>query len=55
MNVERFKSKAKELKQTVSKELEEATLDAAGNATIIIIIIISNCFFIFLHEKVCDD
>lgn len=30
MNIEKFKTKAKELKSTVSKELEEATLDAAG-------------------------
>lgn len=30
LNIEKFKSKAKELKSTVSKELEEATLDAAG-------------------------
>ena len=30
LNIEKFKTKAKELKSTVSKELEEATLDAAG-------------------------
>lgn len=30
VNMERFKVRAKELKSTVSKELEEATLDAAG-------------------------
>lgn len=30
VNIERFKLKAKELKSTVTKELEEATLDAAG-------------------------
>eukprot|EP01038_Epipyxis_sp_PR26KG_P006369 gene6369-8771_t len=30
VNIERFKIKAKELKSTVAKELEEATLDAAG-------------------------
>jgi hypothetical protein len=29
-NIEKFKIRAKELKQTVTKELEEATLDAAG-------------------------
>lgn len=29
-NIEKFKLKAKELKSTVTKELEEATLDAAG-------------------------
>lgn len=32
LNIEKFKTKAKELKSTVSKELEEATLDAAGNS-----------------------
>lgn len=31
LNIEKFKTKAKDLKSTVSKELEEATLDAAGN------------------------
>lgn len=30
LNVEKFKQRAKELKSTVTKELEEATLDAAG-------------------------
>ncbi len=30
VNIERFKLRAKELKSTVTKELEEATLDAAG-------------------------
>eukprot|EP00981_Chlorochromonas_danica_P005608 scaffold1160_cov174-Ochromonas_danica.AAC.8 len=30
LNVEKFRQKAKELKSTVTKELEEATLDAAG-------------------------
>lgn len=29
-NVDKFKHRAKELKATVSKELAEATLDAAG-------------------------
>lgn len=30
-NLERFKIRTKELKGTVAKELQEATLDAAGN------------------------
>lgn len=37
LNIEKFKTKAKELKSTVSKELEEATLDAAGLRRLIFI------------------
>lgn len=36
VNIERFKLKAKELKSTVTKELEEATLDAAGKTMMFI-------------------
>lgn len=34
VNMERFKLRAKELKSTVSKELEEATLDCAGESLV---------------------
>ncbi len=32
-NLERFKIRTKELKTSVAKELQEATLDAAGKCT----------------------
>lgn len=34
VNIERFKVRAKELKSTVSRELEEAMLDCAGETPI---------------------
>ena len=39
-NIERFKIRAKELKSSVAKELQEATLDAAGECYLSVVVAI---------------